>query len=60
MDRGRLISIAPSGATSQGEPYGYLIVAWSTNALDASISSIQLNMARWRWRCSRWWPPSCS
>jgi methyl-accepting chemotaxis protein len=42
---GRLISIAPSGATSQGEPYGYLIVAWSTNALDASISSIQLNMA---------------
>jgi methyl-accepting chemotaxis protein len=41
----RLLSIAPSGTTSQGQPYGHLIVAWSTDALDNSISTIRLNMA---------------
>jgi methyl-accepting chemotaxis protein len=42
---GRLISVAPSGMTPQGQPYGYLVVAWSTAALDTSVSNIQLNMA---------------
>jgi methyl-accepting chemotaxis protein len=41
----RLLSIAPSGTTPQGQPYGHLIVAWSTDALDNSISTIRLNMA---------------
>jgi methyl-accepting chemotaxis protein len=44
-DGGRLVSIAPSGATAQGQPYGFLVVSWSTAALEASMLTITLNMA---------------
>ena len=36
-----LISIAPSGKDSSGQPYGHLVVAWKTDAISNSLRSLQ-------------------
>jgi methyl-accepting chemotaxis protein len=39
-----LISIAPSGKDSSGQPYGHLVIAWKTDAVSAYLSSVQFNL----------------
>jgi methyl-accepting chemotaxis protein len=40
-----LISIAPAGKDKDGNPYGYLVVAWKTDAISASIWNVELSLA---------------
>jgi methyl-accepting chemotaxis protein len=42
---GQLVSIAPSGQGANGVPFGYLVIAWNTDTINASIGRIQINMA---------------
>ena len=39
-----LISIAPSGKDKEGNPFGYLIVAWNTDAITANVWRFTINM----------------
>jgi len=39
-----LVSIAPSGKDPGGQPYGYLVIAWNTDAISAYLSSARFNL----------------
>jgi len=40
-----LISIAPAGKDKDGNPYGYFVIAWKTDAISASIWNVELSLA---------------
>jgi methyl-accepting chemotaxis protein len=40
-----LISVAPAGKDKDGNPYGYFVIAWKTDAISASIWKVGLSLA---------------
>ena len=39
-----LVSIAPAGKDASGAPYGYLVIAWKTDAVTKLIASVRLEL----------------
>ena len=39
-----LISVAPSGQSRDGNPYGYIVIAWNTDAVANSVSNVRSNL----------------
>jgi methyl-accepting chemotaxis protein len=39
---GRILVVSPSGKTKEGEPYGYVGIAWRTDFIDSQIASARL------------------
>ena len=39
-----LVSIAPSGKDSGGQPYGHLVIAWKTEAVSHAINGVRFNL----------------
>jgi methyl-accepting chemotaxis protein len=41
---GDLVSIAPSGKDSSGQPYGHLVIAWKTDTVSNYISNVRFDL----------------
>ncbi len=39
-----LISVAPSGQSRDGSPYGYIVIAWNTDIVTNSVSHVRSNL----------------
>lgn len=39
---GRILVVSPSGKTKEGEPYGYVGIAWRTDFIDSQIASARM------------------